>query len=135
MNRPEHYWLKIDSIIHSIYNVDSLILAQNVYPDLKAPANSDVTDEDFSFGESTDEEQALVNNALAKDKITAEEITKKEFDKSLVKLNPFNTEILTVFPHKAKDGEVPLKLLVEPKVEYITNIQKQLELQQKEPAG
>lgn len=32
MNTPDHYWLKIDSIIHSIYVFDTLIDNANIRP-------------------------------------------------------------------------------------------------------
>ena len=37
MNKPANYWLKIDSLIHNIYNVDSLLYTAQIAPDLKAP--------------------------------------------------------------------------------------------------
>ena len=55
MNRPRRYWLKVDSIIHAIYNFDELKLQGEREPDYKVPKNSDISEEEFSFGESSDE--------------------------------------------------------------------------------
>jgi hypothetical protein len=41
-------------------------------------------------------------------------------------MQPFKVDVLTIFPHKARDGEIPLKLLNTPKMEYMVMVYKTL---------
>jgi hypothetical protein len=44
-------------------------------------------------------------------------------DKALITSCPFDLEKLIVFPHKARDGDVPLRLLKQPKPTFILETQ------------
>lgn len=56
MNEPENYWLKIDSIIHSMYNVEEMTNNCDYLPDLRAPKNSDVSADNVTASESSSTE-------------------------------------------------------------------------------
>jgi hypothetical protein len=84
LNRPSHYWLKIDSLIHNIYNYEPLILASNIPPDLKAPKNSDVSSDNFSIGEMTedeDEESAARRRREEEERLARDASKPKPFNK------------------------------------------------------
>lgn len=40
-----------------------------------------------------------------------------------------------VFPHKARDGDMPIRLLNTPKIDYLTIVSKTIADQQKEEKG
>lgn len=46
----------------------------------------------------------------------------KKLDKSLIEFSGWKIDPLAVYPHKAREGEVPLKLLRIPKVEYLSTV-------------
>ena len=48
-------------------------------------------------------------------------------------LQPWSISNLLVFPHKARDGEMPLRLLNKAKTEYLVLVSKTLEEYQKDP--
>jgi hypothetical protein len=50
-----------------------------------------------------------------------------------VDLQPWSISNLLVFPHKARDGEMPLRLLNKAKTEYLVLVSKTLEEYQKDP--
>jgi len=56
MNEPEGYWLKIDSIIQAMYNVEEMTQNSHKLPDLKAPKNSDVSEDMATASESSSTE-------------------------------------------------------------------------------
>ena len=87
LNKPNHYWLKIDSIIHGIYTVEPMIQECNVPPDLKAPKNSDVSEENFSIGNLSEDEDELALRRKSQAKDLPEDVVKEKiFDKTLVDL-------------------------------------------------
>lgn len=116
LNKPENYWLKIDSFMHSIYNFDELKENLIINKDLKVPANSEASEDELLIESTSEEEEkiAVING----------EISQKEasFDTRLIALCPFEIDKLMVFPHKARDGDVPLKLLKKPKPDYIIEL-------------
>lgn len=134
LNQPKNYWLKIDSIIHHIYNIESLILTSKIFPDLRAPKNSDVSEDNLSIGEISEEEdeQVIAEQKKSVEVSLVKQVSAlKQFDKSLVIFQPYNIANLTIFPHKARDGEVQLNLLKTPKLEYLSQILNALTEQQK----
>ena len=56
MNEPENFWLKIDSIIQAIYNVEEMTRNCDNLPDIKAPKNSDVSEDMATASESSSTE-------------------------------------------------------------------------------
>jgi len=56
MNEPENFWLKIDSIIQSIYNVEDMTKNCENLPDIRAPKNSDVSEDNATASESSSTE-------------------------------------------------------------------------------
>jgi hypothetical protein len=56
MNEPENFWLKIDSIIQSIYNVEDMTNNCENPPDIRAPKNSDVSADNATASESSSTE-------------------------------------------------------------------------------
>lgn len=56
MNEPENFWLKIDSIIQGIYNVEEMTKNCDSLPDIKAPKNSDVSEDMATASESSSTE-------------------------------------------------------------------------------
>lgn len=131
MNQPDHYWLKIDSLIHNIYTTEHLAETAVIRPPLKAPKNSDVSEDNLSIGSDTPEEEEIIEQQPE-----VEDPNKpKPFDKRLVALQPYNMEKLMIFPHKARDNELPIRLFVKPKIDYFTIVSLALEDMQKEESG
>lgn len=96
---------------------------------LRAPQNSDVSADNFSFGESTDEEAEE-----AKRKGLDPSKPEYVFDKTLIALNAWDLDKLNVFPHKARDGEPPVKMLIKPNSpEFMLTTSKAIEEMQKDP--
>lgn len=128
LNCPSGYWLKIDSLIHNIYNTETLAQTATIPPQLKAPANSDVSADNLSIGSDTpEEEQAPQIQPEFEDPNKP-----KPFDKKLVLLQPFNLEKIMIFPHKARDGEIPIRLFNTPKIDYLTIVSNTIAKQQQE---
>ena len=80
------------------------------------PQNSEASGDDVLIESTSEEEQAIaVANGTA-------EAKKHVFNEELIALNPFDMDKLIIFPHKARDGEPPWKLLKIPKPDYIMEV-------------
>jgi len=135
MNEPENFWLKIDSIIQGIYNVQEMISNCDNLPDIKAPKNSDVSADNATASESSSTEYDDDGNPKKKNVKIVQAVgaaPEKKFDKSLIECQGWKLDPLTVFPHKAREGEVPLKLLKIPKVDYMMKVSESIAKQQSE---
>ena len=79
-------------------------------PNLRAPANSEESEDNYNLDYSTEEEKKDVMEDKPQEKV---------FNESLVDMCPFDLDKMNVFPHKYRDGEPPLKLLLEPEEQYM----------------
>jgi hypothetical protein len=50
INKPDRFVLHLDSLIHNIYRVDSLVESANIQPRMTAPENSAESDDNLSIG-------------------------------------------------------------------------------------
>lgn len=129
MNEPENFWLKIDSIIQAIYNVKEMTENCDNPPDIRATKNSDVSADNATASESSSTEYDEDGNPKKKNVkvvVVEKEGPAVKFEKSLIENQGWRVEPLAVYPHKAREGEVPLKLLKIPKVEYIMRVSEEI---------
>lgn len=119
LNKPKNYWLKIDSVLANVYNIESLVETANLRPPMFAPQNSDVSEDNYSIGSlspveiPSDEEKAAKAVEVVKD---------RTFDKTQIDLSPFSLERMVVFPHKFREGDVPVRVLIRQDIGYLTKI-------------
>lgn len=67
MNKPIHYWIKIDSVIQSMWALDQLQQDFATQPvDLKVPLNSPDEDDMISIGSSDSDEKNAANATMGK---------------------------------------------------------------------
>lgn len=104
MNQPSKFWLKIDSFTHELYSFQNLTAHCDDKIELVAPRNSSESEEVVNL-DSSDEE--------VKQKEQVEGPTSKYvFQESLVDMQPFHLQRMGVFPHKHRENEPPLKLIL-----------------------
>ena len=119
MNKPKNYCLKIDSVLHNVYNIETMVETANLRPPMFAPQNSDVSEDNYSIGSLSPVEIPSDEEKAAK---AAEVVKDRTFDKTMIDLSPFSLERMVVFPHKFREGDVPLRLLIRPEIAYLTKI-------------
>lgn len=125
MSKPDHYYLKVDSLLNSLYDFEYFTKQAAQRPISRVPQNSDVSSDNLSLGGWSDDEE--VTQQAKKDVV----VVKKTLDKSLIALQPFKLDRLQIFPHKAVEGHFPGHVLVQKTVDYLLKISKGLEEQQK----
>lgn len=109
MNRPKHFLLQIDSLMHSAFFTDKNNDWGNYKQELSAPYNSLESEEDFNIlgsESSTDDENKKPVVVVKK-----EGETKKKIDLTYIAANCWNMNQFKVYPHRAREGEIPVKLL------------------------
>jgi hypothetical protein len=84
---------------------------------VKVPKNSDASADEIDFVVS--EEEKVINE---KGEVVKEAIEFVDFDKTLITNSIFDMGNLLVFPHKARDGDVPLRLLKIQKPDYVFEV-------------
>ena len=85
-------------------------------------------DEFDLYATDTDQEEKI----LRQEDMESPETARKNFDKNLLNTQPFRLESLKYFPYRQKEGELPLRLLKVPKLDFILKSQGVLAEQQKE---
>ena len=118
MSRPRrgNFSLKVDSIMSEAYKEDSMKEWAKYRPQINAPYNSMEEADDLEIIESEDSEEVEEKkNSVVVD-------VKEDLDAmnpKLIEHSPFRMESMKYYPYKSREGEVPLKLLKVPKLDWL----------------
>ena len=122
MNRNEdrNFNLQIDSLITTQFTMEAVSEWANFVPENDAPANSMESEDEFNLYESqsSEDEDAvphLTKKAIAEDP----ELEKKKFPISILETSGFRLESVKYYPHRAREGDIPYKLLTVPKSAHV----------------
>lgn len=126
LHQPPKYWLYIDSIMQSMWDLNQLKehAEVNITPNA-APANSCASDDDLSMGQSSSSEGPVVAKKDSEEEVDSDnnlKEKKKALDKSILITQGFNMSALGLYPHKSREGEIPKRLLLVPDMENIINL-------------
>ena len=130
LSAPQNYWLYMDSIMKRMWELHLLEESSERNIEQKAPANSEVSDEELSLGEFSSS-SSLNSDEQEKPKVVAivESSGKSKLDKSLLSTQGFNIAQMGNFPFvKLRDGEIPKKLLIIPEIESMPKTSKALKM-------
>ena len=86
-------------------------------PDLDAPYNTPESADDYNIYDFSSDE-----DLLNQDENPLKGVDKADpswFDINLLNSTPFDIAAVKYFPHKAREGEIPLKLLKEERLEIL----------------
>ena len=123
------YEMRIDSLLAEAYNVESMIAHGKARPDIDAPYNSidsAENDHDIFDDEATEESDALSEDSPMKNKTVADP---DWFDQKILVHSPWRLASMKFFPYKSREGEVPMKLLKVPKLEFVFEMRAKLAAQ------
>ena len=113
-----NFRLKIDSLLAEAYREESMLEWANWRPDTNAPYNSMVSADEFHVIESEDSDEAELKLGEGKYAVD-EEDDDRQFDLSILNPSPFRMESMKYYPYKSREGEVPLRLLKVPKLDWL----------------
>ena len=101
--------------MHNAYSEVSNKFWANYRQEIDAPYNSMESDEDLDlFATDTSEEE---NKPVVK--VEKKEGEKKKLDLTKIQASAWNMKTFKPYPHRAREGEVPLKLLHGYKIEVV----------------
>ena len=129
--------LAIDTIMTQVYSEAYLEEWADYRQEVDAPYNSNESEDEFHIYQSQDDDEELATASVtsptsAKHKLTDPLAKEKIFNKQMVEPSPFRIESVKTYPFKFREGEVPLRLLKVPKIEFPIDSQLILAEQQKD---
>ena len=115
--QKERYYLKIDEILAESYSEETIQFHANYKPEINAPNNSVDSGDNFDlYQTSTDDEEFFAPESPLKG---MNESDPNWFDEKLLDVSPFRMDKMKYFPYRAREGDIPLKILNKESIEYL----------------
>ena len=89
--------------------------------------NSMESEEEFHIEESQSSEDENAVPYITKEKLKVDpELEKKKFNMQLIETSAYRLESMRYFPYRTREGDIPNKLLKNPKLQFIFQVLPQI---------
>ena len=126
MHRPakKPFRLTLDSILREVYSEQYVHQWAEYQLETGAPCNSAESEDDYNLYQTDESEEAEALEGGAKKAKKGDQKDKDTgFNLQLLDPSPFALDSVRTFPHKFREGDIPLRLLKVPKIEFIIDSQ------------
>lgn len=123
MNKPPKFKLECDSFMHGAWNEKNNTMWANYKFEIGAPANSEESSDDCDIYENSSDEIDLTDTNKPKEDPKAKFRT---LDPVKLKLNNIDLKVMKDFPHKTREGDIPLKVCKVKRTDFFEKVGKKI---------